>query len=110
MYPLPLLQQSRWETEVGLKRMTRAWYGEVRKKRNLRDSGQKGGRRVTKGKIRTKRPNTKMTALMVLLLLMVLVMERWHQCRWMVLLLLMALLTEQWHQCRWKKRGRGKKQ
>ena len=31
MYPPPLLQQSRWETEVGLKRMIRAWYGEVRK-------------------------------------------------------------------------------
>ena len=44
-----------------------------------------------------------MTTLMVLLLLMVLVMERWHQCRWMVLLLLMALLMERWHQCRWKK-------
>ena len=31
MYPLPLLQQSRWETEVGLKRVIRAWYGESRK-------------------------------------------------------------------------------
>jgi len=30
MYPLPLLQRSRWETEVGLKQVIRAWYGEVR--------------------------------------------------------------------------------
>ena len=30
MYPLPLLQRSRWETEVGLKRVIRALYGEVR--------------------------------------------------------------------------------
>jgi len=75
--------------------------------RSWRDSGQRGGRRDIKGKTRTKRPDTNMTALMVLLLLMVLVMERWHQCRWMVLLLLMALLMEQWHQCRWGKRGGG---
>ena len=83
-----------------------------KKQRNLRDSGQGGGRRYTKGKRRTKRPDTNMTTLMVLLLLMVLVMERWHQCRWMVLLLLMALLMERWHQCRWKTktRGGGKKQ
>ena len=30
MYPLPVLKRSRWETEVGLKRVIRALYGEAR--------------------------------------------------------------------------------